>query len=180
MFGAQDGPAMMCSLKEFVAKYNEECGSVCSKVMKTEDGQYIIVICTHLMKRIHELLKASGEIAFIDSSGCMDLCKVLCQVFMIMTASVAGALPLGIMVTSSEAEAVLQPALELFRSILLEGAFYGREMKGPSILMTDDCTAERNVLRATFPEALLLLCIFHVLQAVWRWILDSNHKIQKG
>lgn len=45
--------------------------------------------------------------------------------------------------------------------------------------MTDDCTAERSVLGATFPEALLLLCIFHVLQAVWRWILASNHKIQK-
>lgn len=122
---------MMQSLKKFVAKYNEDCGSVCSKVMETEDGQYIIVvICSPLMKRVHKLLKASSEIAFMDTSGCMD--RHLSKVFMIMTASVAGALPLGIIVTSSEAEAVLRPAMELSLSILPEGAFYGREMKGPA------------------------------------------------
>ncbi|KAK3924821.1 Rab5 GDP/GTP exchange factor [Frankliniella fusca] len=43
--------------------------------------------------------------------------------------------------------------------------------------MSDDSTHERNTFRAVFPEAFLLLCIFHVLQAMWRYIWDSKHEV---
>lgn len=43
--------------------------------------------------------------------------------------------------------------------------------------MTDDSTAERNALQESFPQSVLLLCIFHVLQAAWRYLWDSNHGI---
>ena len=45
--------------------------------------------------------------------------------------------------------------------------------------MTDDCQAERNALSAVWPEARLLLCTFHVLQAVWRWLHNGKHGIDK-
>lgn len=30
-----------------------------------------------------------------------------------------------------------------------------------------------------FPHSTLLLCIFHILQAVWRWLWDNHHKVDK-
>lgn len=46
--------------------------------------------------------------------------------------------------------------------------------------MTDDCSAERSALQDIFPEARLLLCTFHVCQALWRWLWDKEHNIDKA
>lgn len=175
-YGAQDGTEMIESLKKFVSDYNTECDSECAKV-KTTGSDYIVALCSPLMKKVHQLIQGSGEMAFVDSGGGMD--RHQSRVFMIMTPSVAGALPLGVVITSSESEVILKEAFQLYSSLLPEDAFYGRGLEGPRIFMTDDCLAERNTLSSIFPSALLLLCIFHVLQAVWRWLLDSNHKIAK-
>jgi hypothetical protein len=54
-------------------------------------------------------------------------------------------------------------------------AFYKRgENKGPVLFMTDDADAEINALRAVWPDAELLLCVWHVLNAVWRWMSDPD------
>jgi len=50
---------------------------------------------------------------------------------------------------------------------------------GPVIFLTDDSSAERNALELCWPQGIRLLCIFHVLQAFWRWIHDSKHRIKK-
>jgi hypothetical protein len=42
--------------------------------------------------------------------------------------------------------------------------------------MTDDSAAERAALAEVWPLAVLLLCIFHVLQAEWRWLLSNTKK----
>ena len=44
--------------------------------------------------------------------------------------------------------------------------------KGP--VMTDDADAEINALRAK-----LLLCVWHVRNAVWRWLWEGIHQIKK-
>ena len=46
--------------------------------------------------------------------------------------------------------------------------------------MTDDCAPERNALKSVWPTAHQHLCAFHILQQVWRWLLDSKHEVQKG
>ena len=43
----------------------------------------------------------------------------------------------------------------------------------PEHFMSDDSSAQINALRATFPQSQILLCQFHVLQALWKW-LQSN------
>ncbi|KAK0131668.1 hypothetical protein N1851_014551 [Merluccius polli] len=68
---------------------------------------------------------------FMDASGNMD--RHHCQVFLLLTHSCAGGLPLGIIITQSE-----------------EGL-------------------KRAALSRAFPQA-KLLCSFHLLQAVWRWL----------
>ena len=45
--------------------------------------------------------------------------------------------------------------------------------------MTDDSDAERGALASCFPGSTLLLCQFHVQQAMWRWLWDSKHQIKK-
>lgn len=84
-------------------------------------------------------------------------------------------MPEGLLITFSESEEVITAALKLWKEIIPTKAFFGRG--SPKLIMTDDSPAERNSLRANFPEAILLLCIFHVLQAMWRYIWDSTHKV---
>ena len=45
--------------------------------------------------------------------------------------------------------------------------------------MTDDSEAERNAFHAVWPESELLLCRFHLSQAVWRWLVKRNHNVEK-
>lgn len=56
-------------------------------------------------------------------------------------------------------------------------AFYGRGE--PQSFMTDNCDAERKAIAKTWPTSRCFLCIFHILQQIWRWLLDSKHGIQK-
>ncbi|XP_070382506.1 uncharacterized protein [Dermacentor albipictus] len=45
--------------------------------------------------------------------------------------------------------------------------------------MTDNSRAEKDALCDVWPSATQLLCIFHVLQAEWRWLLAAHNKIPK-
>ena len=45
--------------------------------------------------------------------------------------------------------------------------------------MTDNCAELRDALRHVFPLCLLFLCIFHMLQQVWRWLKDSSHGVRQ-
>jgi len=44
----------------------------------------------------------------------------------------------------------------------------------PTITMTDDSAAEREAIAKVWPLTHLLLCQFHVNQAVWRWLQQGN------
>ena len=90
--------------------------------------------------------------------------------FLLLTHSCAGGLPLGILICQSEDQQTIFEGLELLKNIVGEKAFAGRGQAGPQIFLTDDCRAERGALGQAFPDATLLLCSFHLLQAVWRWL----------
>ena len=96
------------------------------------------------------------------------------RVFVIVTHSVCGALPLGIFITSDEKEQTLKDALELIKSCFGDSAFYGGN--GPRVFMTDNCSELREALKEVWPNSVLLLCIFHVLQQVW----GSLHEKKNG
>lgn len=102
------------------------------------------------------------------------------RLFILLTHNSAGGLPLGIMITSCEQQSVIEKGLNLLTEVMPPDCFNGRGAAGPNIFITDDCTAERTALRNVYPSSTLLLCIFHVLQAAWRWLWDSKHGIPKG
>ena len=49
----------------------------------------------------------------------------------------------------------------------------------PMVFITDDSGAEQNALEFCWSQGICLICTFHVLQAFWRWIYNSKHKIKK-
>ena len=99
------------------------------------------------------------------------------KIFHIVCPSLIGALPLGELVTTREDAPTILHGLEMLKAILPKDAFYGRGELGPICIMTDDSDAERNALARAWASAILLLCVFHVLQAMWCWIWDSKHGI---
>ena len=170
---------MLDKLTSNLEQFNKSCGSTCAK-WKTgnEDGNHLIIaLCTPLMKRVHTMLNNSAEMCFMDSTGNLD--RHGCRLFILLTHSVAGGLPLGILITTSESEESILEALQLLLEILPEGAFGGRSHRGPELFLTDDSKSERQAVKRAFPEAKLMLCTFHFLQALWRWLWSASHGIQK-
>ena len=113
------------------------------------------------------------DLAFLDSSSNMEEYNL--RVFVVVTHSVCGALPLGIFATSDEKEQTLRDALELFKSSLPDFAFYGAT--GPRVFITDNCPELRVALKDVWPKSVPVLCIFHVLQQVWRWLHENKNGI---
>ena len=125
----------------------------------TSEQPLIIAICTPLMSRVRQL-KQAGEMAYLDASGSLD--RFNNPVYFMCTHHPAGALPLGVWITSGQSQHVIRQCLEKGQNVLPPHAFGGR---GPK---TD-----------TWKEAILLLCTFHFLQAVWLWIFNSSNNINK-
>ena len=162
-------------LKENIEKTVSD-SEVKAKYEFLNDGKdFIIAACTPLMERAHAL-EQSGHIVHIDASGNMDADN--CRVFLLLSETCVGGLPLGILISSCESAEVLTAGLNLLKTILPPNAFGGAgPEKGPMIFMVDDCDPEHISLRTAFPETLIWLCHFHILQAVWRWLWDGNHNI---
>eukprot|EP00057_Strongylocentrotus_purpuratus_P010667 XP_011665141.1 PREDICTED: uncharacterized protein LOC105438693 isoform X2 [Strongylocentrotus purpuratus] len=177
-FGESSGEGMLESLKTFIEQYNVEAGSNCMALDVTTDGKVVMAICTPLMKRVHEEIKHASELVFMDASSNMD--RHGCSVFLLLTHTCVGGLPLGVLITTSESEGTIEAALKLYQSVLPQACFGGRGVRGPKLFMTDDCAAEQNAIRRVFPASNCLLCVFHVLQAAWRWLWNGKNQIPQA
>ncbi|KAI5695941.1 hypothetical protein M8J75_005780 [Diaphorina citri] len=177
--------------KEFKKDYGEEQNSIheylqkiANKVEKNtkikskvmDNGDVVVAALPPLMERCHSL-KTSGNTVFIDSGGNMDWYN--CRVFLLLCDSNVGGLPLGFFLSTSETEECISTGLELLKSILPASCFGDSTSKCSVQFMTDDCQAEINALRKIFPASDVLLCTFHILQAVWRWLLQGEHGIDQ-
>ncbi|KAF0307387.1 hypothetical protein FJT64_021273 [Amphibalanus amphitrite] len=103
-------------------------------------GETIVAAVTPLMERAHTL-RESGEIVFIDASGNMDRDNL--RVFLIMTWSVAGGLPLGVMLSTSEAQTTLEKGLKMLCGILPDGG----------VAMADRQTLMASLKRIVYAES---------------------------
>jgi len=111
-----------------------------------------------------------------------------------LISSCAGALSMGVTMTQSQTEEsyfagdTYRGALaQLYAKLIMKftgikrlneflpaDKFCGKSY--PATIMTDDCDALRNALRRVWPKSKLLLCHFHVMQAVWRWLWSAEKK----
>lgn len=125
------------------------------------------------MKRAHEL-PLSKDIVFVDSTSSCDP-QNHCITFL-LTPCAAGAAPLGVICTQGQSEEAYYSGFDLIKNNL-KNAFGGQGY--PKIFLTDNSAAEINALKSVWPKSTSLLCIFHVMQAVWRWLWDSKNNINK-
>ena len=102
------------------------------------------------------------------------------RVIVMCTLSVAGALPLSIIITSDEKTETLISTFQMLKDVLLHGAFFNRGREtGLQMIMTDNCSELRDALATTWSGCKRFLCVFHILQQVWRWFHEKDHGIAK-
>ena len=97
------------------------------------------------MCRVHQYVQQAQEMVFCDSTPSLD--RFNTSLFVISTANAIGGLPLGVIITSDEEQETISQGLGLLKEVVPIDCFYGNgSSNGPSIIMTDDSCAERNVL----------------------------------
>ena len=175
-YGGSDVQSMLKVFEEHVASVKEDRPDISIQFERcTDESPLLVSIVTPLMKGIHEHVSESGELIFIDSSSNMD--EYHLRVFLVVTQSVIRALPLGLLITSDEKTETLIQGFTLLKHCFDENSFYSMGSDGPEMGMTDNCTELRDALEKVFPNMKLLLCTFHILQQVWRWLMESMHGI---
>lgn len=142
------------------------------KICFSEDP-FAVVIVTPIMQRAHDL-KSSVEIVFVDSTSSCDP-ENHSITFMLCPCS-AGAVPLAVIITKGQTQEAYQKGFELVK-IALKKTFNGKG--NPAIFMTDDSEAEIKALSQVWPLSKNFLCVFHVLQSIWRWLWNSKNEIPK-
>ena len=184
--GSYDGVDAYKKTVEFVKEYNEKTkatdpldeGECYAKVAQAEEGETCIAVCDPFQRRVHKLIPQSAELMMMDATSNVDRSDT--KIFHLMCPSSAGGLPLATLVTTREDRKTIEFGLELLKSVLPSYAFYGRGPSvGPVLAMIDDSDSERLALAAAWPQLTVLLCQFHLLQALWQWLWSGTHKIEK-
>ena len=134
----------------------------------------IMHILIFLKSFLFKQIPHSSELVFVDSSSNME--ELNLRVFLVCTHSVVGALPLGVVITSDESEETLDDAFNHLKFCMGVDAFYSNGY--PTVIMTDNCDELRDSLHTVWPNAKLLLCIFHILQQVSRWLHEKKHDVR--
>ena len=182
--GSRDGVDALQKAEAMVQQFDQDCkqefplegGECYSRIAQSPSGETVIIIVDPFMRRVHSYIPQAGEIVMVDATSNLD--RLDTKLFHFMCPSTVGALPLAEMMTTREDEDTIKFGLEILKTVLPPGAFYGRgRQMGPQVMMTDDCLAERNALSSSWPNCVLLLCIFHVLKAVWAWLWEGKHSI---
>ena len=176
--GAADAEEMPSDLQKRLDNYNQEQRDVCAKTTRTDEGQQVIAICTPLMKTVPAKVRQSGEMLFMDSTG--NCHRPNHRLFLLLTHSSAGGLPLGVLITASESQPTVTAALKLLGTILPEDGSYSHQEKGPEGVTTDNGLALRNSLKDIYQDATCTLYAFRLAQAMWRWLWSSHQGIPKG
>ena len=87
-------------------------------------------------------------------------------------------MPLEVFITSGQRQADYETSFNLLKQAMGENLFGGQHYL--KMFITDDSLAEQNAIKSTFPESGSKLCLFHVAQAVWRWLRNSVNKVALG
>ena len=74
---------------------------------------------------------------------------------------------------------MLISAFSMLKRILRENNFFSRgKTLRPALIITDNCSQFWEALGKTWNSE-LFLCLFHLLQQVWRWLYHTKNRIAK-
>ena len=176
---------MFVKLAEKLSEYTQANpeAAVNYQVYAGDNVPLIVAIVTALVKRVHNNIEQAAELIFVDATSNAEAHNL--KIFLMCTHSVAGALPLGLPITSDEKESTLKCRFTMLKNCLPDDAFYGNgPMVGPKIILTDNCQEERNALKDVWASANLLLCTFSCSSAnigdgCWIRIIKSTKMIDQ-
>ncbi|GBO31532.1 hypothetical protein AVEN_119869-1 [Araneus ventricosus] len=163
-------------LNSKILDYNSDMSQVCL-CMGASGTDYAIAVCTPLMKRAHTLLQ-SGTMVYIDSCESPGNKERSEHYVLLMVAhTAAGGVPLGAILCTSSNTAVLTVGFQLLKQLLPEHAFFCRNETGPYAFMIEDSESQRTALHNVWPASDIVICVFRILQYMWRWLWDEKHNI---
>ena len=111
----------------------------------------------------------------MDSTETLDMPGL--KVFILLTNSCYGSLPVGVVMTTVDSEDAIVGGLQMINDLVMERSWGGRGIYGPLFFITDDSSTERAAIRRVFPETKLLLSQYHVLRAAWRFVWKNESNI---
>ena len=173
-YGGTSGTDMFLSVEQLLKSYDEN--NVCKSVFGHVGSNYFVALCTALMTRAHELLPQTSELVMVDAAGGLD--RQRHRLYLFISPTAAGGVPIGAVVTDSEREEVFAEGLQGLMQCFPQQAFFNHGT--PQVFLTDNDLKERQPLQTLFPHARLLLCQFHMLKAVWAWLCDRHHHVSTG
>ena len=121
---------MFKRLADIVQEYNSsgKGKAILQEYNAHAEKAFILCIVTNLMFRVHEKVPQAAELCYMDALALFD--PLNSSITLFYTSCAAGALPLGLFITSDELEIMLERSINLLKTILLSYAFFGR---GPQV-----------------------------------------------
>jgi len=141
--------------------------------IQLQEEPFALSVITPLMQRILQSIAGRTVSLFIDTSSSCDQLNTALTLVLVDTK--AGAVPIGVCLHDSQSEASYKTVFTQLKESWLSIATVPIEN-----FMTDDSSAIKNALAVVWPDVRQLLCLFHVPQAVWRWLWDGSHGINKA
>lgn len=141
-------------------------------IVAFEEEPLCICVITPIMQRAHTLPSAKEHL-FIDSTSSCDPGHH--SLTFLLTACSAGSIPLGLLITKGQTTAAYSKGFSLFQKCAAKFAFGNQGY--PTTILTDNSAAEIAAIKETWPNSAHFLCVFHILQAVWRWLYNTDNKI---
>ncbi|CAG8648451.1 3921_t:CDS:2 [Dentiscutata erythropus] len=155
ILGSRNGKLMFKRLEAVISEYNKsEQGKAVLQEYNTNTGDvFILCIVINLMVRVYERILQSGEIYYMDASASFNSLNT--SITLLYTSCMAGALPLGLFLTSDKLELTIERALNLLKTILPLNVFYSHGPQvGPMVFLTDNSNSVHNALKYCWPKAL--------------------------
>ena len=141
-------------------------------VVRLQEQPFALSVCTPLMQRAL-LSDTDARSLFIDTSASCD--QLNTSLTLMLVATKAGAVPVGVSLHDSQNElsyaTVFAQLKEMWATVCPAAAIAN--------FMTDDSKAMKLALKTVWPDVRQLLCLFHVPQALWRWLCDSKNGVPK-
>ena len=165
-FGSTD--VCLEKLSSFESEFNS---TIKLKYLKNDSNQWVIAFCSKIMIGALKIREISEKIICIDSSGGMD--RTCGHLFNLVIPNPIGGLSIGMFITFSESKTDISIGLNLLKEIWSENKV---QTFNPKCIMSDDSASQIGAVSEVFPNSTIFLCIFHVKQALWRWLQSNETK----
>ncbi len=158
---------MITTVKTSVNEFNERHEQNFCYYGQLDDDRFSVVVLTPLMIRALRLSQAK-DVVFVNYES--QVSRFGLHVFLLFVGCCVGGIPAGVVITSDDSEPVVSEGFRLYFSLVDEPV-------RPRVIFTADCPPLRNVLQSLCPSSRLLLNVFQILEAGWKWLWKLENAV---